>query len=82
MSFIFWVLVTVCLAFGLALAYRIGKGARTYNLNKDNPNIHRDIDAPENGGGEFDLFLLRWTCTLIVITFVWSIIEGAMRLLN
>lgn len=81
MSIIFWTLAMLTAAVAGAFFYRISDSVRLYNQDREGYQPDSLADA-NRGDGEFDLFLLRWTVILAVITAVWGTIEGVVRLIT
>ncbi len=83
MSTIFYILLLITLVFAGSAIYRISSSVREYNRDREQKiGLMFGIGTDEAREAEFDLFLLRWACVFGVITLVWGVIEGVVRLLS
>lgn len=86
MSLVFWALLILAVAFTGGFIYSITASVRAYHRGEhlDNRSIRfkggnlRDFDLDY----DLDFFCGKWMFVFWVLTIVWGILEGAIRLLS
>ena len=82
MSFIFWGLLILAIAFTGSFIYAITASVRAYRRGEFTDNQPIRFRGGDQYDFDLDLFAARWTCIFWILTLVWGLIEGAFRLLS